>query len=76
MVWDLQTIWKFIMNFGFLELMYRLIAWKFIHVVDLGFMSVEGLYWRFCYEFEISKFMGLGYADLQNVYFCFIYHES
>ena len=30
-------------EFWFLELMYRLITWKFIHVVDLGFIGGEGL---------------------------------
>ena len=35
-------------------LMYRLITWKFIHMVDLGFISVQGLDWRLCYKFVIS----------------------
>ena len=43
------------MNFGFLELMYRLNTWKFIHVVDLGFIGVEALDWKLCYKFEISN---------------------
>ena len=34
--------------------MYRLITWKFIHTVDLGFISVQGLDWRLCYKFVIS----------------------
>ena len=41
-------------KFWFMELLYRLITWKFIHVVDLGFIGVEGLDWRLCYKCEIS----------------------